>query len=60
MSEIPIGHDSQLWLMSRAMGGNIESRELPDGAYEHAVRETPMPQSQALRLLEYPIVEEER
>jgi hypothetical protein len=34
--------DKEARLLSRAMGGRIESRELPDGTYEHAVKETLM------------------
>jgi hypothetical protein len=30
----------QARLFSRVFGGNIESRELSDGAYEHTVKET--------------------
>lgn len=34
--------DEEARLVSRAMGSNIESRELPSGAYEHVAKETPM------------------
>lgn len=29
-------------LIARAMGSNIESREIADGIYQHAAKETPM------------------
>jgi|SRR5882672_4040564 len=34
--------DKEARILSRAIGGNIESRELAEGTYEHAVKETPM------------------
>lgn len=34
--------DRDARLLSRAMAGYIESRELPSGAYEHVAKETPM------------------
>lgn len=34
--------EQQMRLLSRAMGGNIESREVAEGIYRHAAKETPM------------------